>query len=949
MKEPLRLEKEPLRHENNNISHSEYCMNSSACPPAHAQPVARIATLQSKIACPSLPPEVLSRGRFDDVLTELSRYKLVLVQAPAGYGKTVAVVDRLANFDAASAWYVIDEDDNDPRQFGHYLLATLHQNLALCSATASDLMNASAGTLKDSLNALLAELPENGEPVYLVFDNYQMIHNVDVHEAMKHFLRHVPDYVLPVIISRCTPPLDIARLRLEGRLLEITLSDLAFTRDETRQYIAYRLPFEISREKSERLNRLVEGWPAALQLVAGSVRTLEEFDTCMQSLRDGNQHLFDYFSEYLNRCLDEEAREFLIRSSLLNRFNVFLVTRMTRNPKARSILSHLLNAGVHIIPIDTHGMWYRYHPLLAMYLQSELEIYYPDERQQLHQQACDAWLELEEPIEAANHAINSKNEDKIRQILLEHGRHFYRKGQFTILQHCLNALTEETLCSDPALTLLRAWCYQGQHEVDQVEEWLKSAEDTMQGRYSPETWSGIVAEFDAVRAQLAMSRGQVARARELALQSLKQQPAHMRTSRTAALSVVGESLHVQGHLNEALQEMRQTEQIARAHESHHFVIWNLCQQSETQMALGHLQQAYNTQERALVYVEDHQLKSLPIVEFLYRIRSQLMWEWHHLESAEEYALKGIEVLETQGEHWMIQNYALLAKVAQEKGRQKLCAEYVHKIQKALAANEFHMDWIANAHAAMLTFWNAVDDKESIQRWLGSAPRINPSQASNHFTQCAARNRARALLALSEYKEALKILEQLQLQTAAHTLRLDQNRNYIHLSEAHWQMGHRDEAMNHMEQALKLATMTGVLGSFLRIGKVLIVILKSLMVERALGELEKQRANRLIQLAQQRRDFSRAIRITLDMAIIQDIIDRPDVPELIRTSPLTRREWQVLSLIHAGLSNEQIAEHLKVAPTTIKTHIRSLYQKQNIAHRSEAIELARSLLNKIQGE
>lgn len=350
-----------------------------------------------------------------------------------------------------------------------------------------------------------------------------------------------------------------------------------------------------------------------------------------------------------------------------------------------------------------------------------------------------------------------------------------------------------------------------------------------------------------------------------------------------------------------------------------------------------------------MYVEDHQLKSLPIVEFLYRIRSQLMWEWHHLESAEEYALKGIEVLETQGEHWMIQNYALLAKVAQEKGRQKLCAEYVHKIQKALAANEFHMDWIANAHAAMLTFWNAVDDKESIQRWLGSAPRINPSQASNHFTQCAARNRARALLALSEYKEALKILEQLQLQTAAHTLRLDQNRNYIHLSEAHWQMGHRDEAMNHMEQALKLATMTGVLGSFLRIGKVLIVILKSLMVERALGELEKQRANRLIQLAQQRRDFSRAIRITLDMAIIQDIIDRPDVPELIRTSPLTRREWQVLSLIHAGLSNEQIAEHLKVAPTTIKTHIRSLYQKQNIAHRSEAIELARSLLNKIQGE
>jgi LuxR family transcriptional regulator, maltose regulon positive regulatory protein len=84
-------------------------------------------------------------------------------------------------------------------------------------------------------------------------------------------------------------------------------------------------------------------------------------------------------------------------------------------------------------------------------------------------------------------------------------------------------------------------------------------------------------------------------------------------------------------------------------------------------------------------------------------------------------------------------------------------------------------------------------------------------------------------------------------------------------------------------------------------------------------------------------------------VIQDIINRPDVPELNRHSPPTRREWQVLSLIHAEQSNEQIAGHLNVAPTTIKTHIRSLYQKLNITHRNEAVQLARSLLSKIQGE
>mgnify|MGYP006160135613 CR=1 FL=1 len=92
-----------------------------------------------------------------------------------------------------------------------------------------------------------------------------------------------------------------------------------------------------------------------------------------------------------------------------------------------------------------------------------------------------------------------------------------------------------------------------------------------------------------------------------------------------------------------------------------------------------------------------------------------------------------------------------------------------------------------------------------------------------------------------------------------------------------------------------------------------------------------------------------IRGFLHLCIGEEAIAAAAVPELIRHSPLTRREWQVLSLIHAGQSNEQIAEHLNVAPTTIKTHIRSLYQKLAITQRSEAVQLARSLLSKIQGE
>ena len=573
----------------------------------------------------------------------------------------------------------------------------------------------------------------------------------------------------------------------------------------------------------------------------------------------------------------------------------------------------------------------------------------PNETKTLHQKASDAWLTLEAYEEAAHHAVLAHDQSRITHILMLRGKEFFKQAQFNLLQRCFDALDKSIIADEPILTLLRAWVAQGQYQFNEVESWLKAAESRFTESGCSKDKESIEAEFNAVRAQVAMNVGAPQQAMEFAKQAMDFEPVYFRTSKIAAYSVYGESLFVQGHLKEALEIMQQAEQLALAEHAHPNVLWALCQQSEICVAQGYLQKAYNIQEKAIQYSEEHELKRLPILEFLFRIRAQIMLEWHHLESAERCALRGIEILEEQGERWFMQDYILLARVAQARGRQTLCADYVQKVNKMLASGEYHIDWTANAHATMLSYWDAIRDQESIQRWLTIAPQLNTSSATNHFTQCATRNWARAYIGLGNFNKAREVLEALQETAQQSGLITDRNRNFILLAQLSWLSEERDLALEYMAEALKIASTTGAVGSFLRIGKVLIVILKALLNQDVLEEMERQRAERLIQLSQQQRDFSRAIRITLDEAIIQDIIDRPDVPELIRTSPLTRREWQVLSLIHAGLSNDQIAEHMKVAPTTVKTHIRSLYQKQNITHRSEAIELARNLLSKIQGE
>ncbi len=909
-----------------------------------------LTLIKAKIIPPNLPNHLLPRDKFDDLIQESDPASLILVQAPAGYGKTTTATEKLRAMGANCAWFRLDSQDNLSDQFAFYLAHTLHEATGgACEKTIAVLHSQGYPTLQTFLTELLSELPLEGEPLFLVLDDYHLISNQEIHDGIKFLLRHQPAFLTLVILSRTTPPIGVAQLRMQGRMHEVTSRDLAFTPDEAQQYFDKRLRYEISRENIERANRRVEGWVSALQLLATAANTASDFSTNVDQLAEGNQFIFDYFDELVQQSVNEQERNFLLRTSVLDRFNAFMVLHVAGQDDGQAMLHNMMNIGLFTVPLDQNGLWFRYHPLFSAYLRHMQSCILPAETKLLHQKACDAWLTLESYENAAHHAVQAQDQERITRILLQRGREFFKQAQFGLMQRCFDALDKSLIADEPILTLLRAWVAQGQYRFNEVEDWLRAAEQRLDQGADSKLSGSVEAEFNAVRAQVAMNIGDPQTAMRYAKQAMGHEPVYLGTSKIAAYSVYGESLFVQGQLKEALATMKETEQLALAEHAHPNVLWALCQQSEICTAQGFLQKAYNIQEKAIQYAEEHHLGDLPILEFLHRIRGQVMLEWHHLESAERSALSCIEILESHGERWFMQAYILLARVAMARGRQSLCADYVQKVHKMLASGEYHIDWTANAHATMLAYWEAVRDQDSIQRWLTIAPQVNLQLATNHFTQCAVRNQVRAYVSLGNYSKALELLNAIQSTAERCGLKTDINRNHILLAQIYWQHEHREQALQHMAEALKIASTTGAVASFLRIGKLLINILKALLNQEVLDEMERQRAERLIQLSQQQRDFSRAIRITLDEAIIQDIIDRPDVPELIRTSPLTRREWQVLSLIHAGLSNDQIAEHMKVAPTTVKTHIRSLYQKQNITHRSEAIELARNLLSKIQGE
>ncbi len=485
--------------------------------------------------------------------------------------------------------------------------------------------------------------------------------------------------------------------------------------------------------------------------------------------------------------------------------------------------------------------------------------------------------------------------------------------------------------------MLQAWLAQSQHRYNDVGDLLAKAKDEM-ARLNVQLSSKEQGEFNALRAQVAINQNEPEKALELAELSLSQPDASIYRSRIVATSVVGEVNHVLGDLSRALPMMQQTEKLARQYQVYHQALWALLQQSEILIAQGYVQAAFEIQDNAFKLVEEHQLHQLPMHEFLLRLRAQLFWCWNRLDEAEEYAYKGLDILGSHSESKHLHSYSMLARIAIGRGELDKAGKFIDQIVHLLKQSTYHVDWTANASLSLILYWQAKGDTKSISHWLDTTSR--PEVACNHFTQLQWRNIARAYINLEEYDKAQETLDFLQEQAKSHSLVTDTNRNLIVQAVLQVSRGDEDQASALLKEALEMTNQTGIISNFLIDGAKIGHLLQGLTSQSKLGDLERHRAQQLM------KDISttqRSRSVHFDEDFVEKLVNHPNIPELVRTSPLTQREWQVLGLIYSGFSNEQIAQELDVAGTTIKTHIRNLYQKLNIANRKEAIKTAENLL------
>ena len=525
----------------------------------------------------------------------------------------------------------------------------------------------------------------------------------------------------------------------------------------------------------------------------------------------------------------------------------------------------------------------------------------------------------------------------LRDVLLQHAWELFHQSELSLLEECLKALPYEKLIQNPRLALLQAWLAQSQHRYSEVNTLLERAEHEMHVQ-KIEIDGVMLAEFDALRAQVAINDGRPDDAERLAVEALKHLPISSYYSRIVTSSVMGEVHHCKGDLARALPMMQQTEQVARRHQAYHYALWAMLQQSEILIAQGFLQAAYETQDKAFELIHEQHLEQLPMHEFLLRIRSQVLWSWMRLDEAEEAARKGLEVLANYEPQQQLQCLAMLAKCSLARGDLDNANQYLRRCENLLQAGHYHRDWQTNTDKPRVIAWQMTGDRAAATQWLMQAEK--PSRADNHFLQGQWRNIARVQILLGRYEEAEVVLDELNEEARRLRLVSDLNRNLLLCNLLYWSTDRKSEALRVLIEALSLANRTGFVSHFVVEGEVMAQQLRQLLQLNTLPELDQHRAQRILRDINQhhRHKFAH-----FDESFVERLLNHPQVPELIRTSPLTQREWQVLGLIYSGYSNEQIAGELDVAATTIKTHIRNLYQKLGVAHRQEAVQQAQNIM------
>ncbi len=893
--------------------------------------------LQTKLFAPRVTRELVDRPRLTELLGDQLGGEawppLLLVSAPAGFGKSTLLAQALLGGSprrARVAWLSLDPGDSDPASFWAYVLAALRTALPSVGGSAQVLLESPGGTpITTILTALLNDLGSSGEEVVLVLDDYHVIHAPEVHEAMAFLVEHLPRQLHLVVATRSDPPLPLARLRARGELAELRAADLRFTEHETAAYFD-GMGLRLSAGEVATLEDRTEGWVAALQLAALSLRGRDDAAGFIEGFAGDDRHVVDYLVEEVVHRQPEDVRDFLLRTSVLTRLSGPLADAVTGRTDGRAMLEMLDRDNLFLLPLDDQRRWWRYHHLFADMLQARLLDERPGEVLELHRRAS-AWHEQDGDITAAiEHALAAGDVERAAGLVELTIRPMGKDRREAQLRRWMEALPDEVFAARPVLANGYVGALMSTGEVRGVEPLLQIAEQ----------W------LDAVGAAPAGALPAGLLVADLA--DLERLPGWVRIHRAGLSMMAGDVAATVRHGRGAIEVLRPDDNLGHGAATALMGIASWRQGDLESAATAYA--ASMRRFEAEGWVADLLGCAITLAD--------LQWTQGRLRDAERTYRDALDLAGRQpggplrGTPDM---HVGLGEIAVERNDLATAREQLqmsHALGDHLGMPRHpHRRRIAEAHLR-----EAEGDLPAALALLEEAERVYDGDFSPDVRPVTAM-RARIWVKQGRPDQALAWAAQ---RGVAVTDELDYLREYEHVTLARALLGAGDRtAAGFLERLLTAAEAGGRYGTALEI-LVLLAVARArhgdigaatAALSRALelGESEgfartftdegPTMASLLTAAAKRGVAPSYATRLlgSTNPAARESARHRPALVD-----PLSDRELDVLRLLASELSGPEIARHLVVSLNTVRTHTKNIYAKLGVGSRREAVRRAGEL-------
>jgi LuxR family transcriptional regulator, maltose regulon positive regulatory protein len=917
-------------------SHEPPLPSAASAASSHRSPERSPTTLlATRFHIPALPVHHIARHHLRDALEKGTKARLTLVCAPAGSGKTTLLAAWARTTAVPVAWLSLEEADNDPLRFLSYLMAALTRISAGSEERDAALPVTPHGSsweevLTSFVNDLARVLVRD---TVLVLDDYHLMTAEPIHAALRFLIEHAPSHLQLLIGTRVDPPLPLARLRAHSQLSEMRVEELRFAPPEVQAFLR-AMELDLTPDLHDVLEQRTQGWIVGIQLLALALRGQAQPATLLQTQPGAHPFFLEYVSEELLAHLPAEDRRFLLRTGILDRMTGALCEAVTGLSHGQRRLADLYRQNLLIHPLDDTGTWYSYHPLFAEALRTHLRRLEPQVVPELYRRASHWHEEHGDAEEACDYALQSGDLPHAANLLAELLPSLVVHGKFTRLSQWLDQVPRAEIEASPQLYVAALWRQVvGKYSPETVEKMIAPMERHLQEQSQHVSWVDLQSQLTLFHALAAFSQNNLLRTITLLQEALRSLSAHETgLSWLIALQLrmlLSIAYRASGNLVAAEQVLLVISippEVGTSHPLNLLAAWSLAELYEAQGQLRKWGSLYDTIFQALGPRVDPPPVPLALIQMS---KAALLYEWNRLPEAAHVVQQALSITErpdlavlSPPSRW------LQARIELAQGHAETARHFLARQEPLLV--HLLKGGIRPARSARLAL--ACGQLEAASRWAETY-RLrfdDPLQPiSGYFEHMTL---ARVLLARGRGQRNGSLLSQaLTLLERWRGIAVDRSFGgylieiQMLTALALAAQGKTRRALSTLGPILAQAEAEGYVRLFADEGQPMAHLLAQVPAYTTASPGYLQRLQAAVPPTQD----APALRAQADAH--QSLIE-----------PLSVREQEVLHLLAAGYSNQQIADQLVISLNTAKRHVKHILAKLTVTNRTQAVGRARAL-------